>query len=386
MDGTANVSTYVYLQEMSGRIGLVTGSGLGKIIKDKYSNKVLLPLVGLLLIANTITIGADIGAMAASLRLLVPQIPLAGAILGFVILILISQTFIPYNKFVKVLKYIALSLIAYVITSIIVGGNVENILLSTFVPHIELSKNYAVMFAAIFGTTISPYLFFWQASEEVEEEVKSGKIKDIGKGPPKHIGKKEIKKMKIDTAIGMSFSQIIMWSIIVTCAGSLHSHGITNIQTTEQAAKALEPLVKSFPNAGVVSKLIFAFGIIGTGLIGIPVLAASCGYVLSDTFGWKQGLYKKFRQAELFYLVIVISSIIGVCINFIGINPIQALIYSSLINGIISLPMIIFTIKIANDKSILKDKTNSKKSNIIGCITVAINLISVVVMLFTIGQ
>ncbi len=371
------------VQEMSGRIGLVTGSGLGKIIKDKYSMKVLLPLASLLLIANTITIGADIGAMAASLRLLLPQIPTIGAILGFVILILISQIFIPYNKFVKVLKYIALSLFAYVITSIIVGGNIQNILFSTFVPHIELSKNYAIMFAAIFGTTISPYLFFWQASEEVEEEVKSGKIKDIGKGSPKQIGKKEIKKMKVDTAIGMAFSQIIMWSIIVTCAGSLHSHGVTNIQTTEQAAKALEPLVNSFPYAGVVSKFIFAMGIIGTGLIGIPVLAASCGYAISDAFGWKQGLYKKFKQAKSFYLIIAVSSIIGVCINFIGINPIQALIYSSIINGVVSLPMIIFVIKIANDKSILKDKINSKKSNIIGWITVGINSISIIVMLFT---
>lgn len=374
------------IQEMSGRIGLVTGSGLGKIIKEKYSIKVLLPLAGLLLISNIITIGADIGAMASSLRLLVPQIPMTMAILGFAIFILISQIFIPYNKFVKILKYIALSLFLYVITSIIVGGNIQNILFSTFVPHFELTKNYAVMFAAIFGTTISPYLFFWQASEEVEEEVKYGKIKDIGKGSPQKIGKKEIKTMKIDTAIGMAFSQIIMWSIIVTCAGSLYSHGVTNIQTTEQAAKSLEPLVNSFPNAGTISKFIFALGIIGTGLLAIPVLATSCGYALSDAFGWKQGLYKKFREAKSFYLVIAVSSVIGIFINFVGINPIQALIYSSIINGVVSLPMIIFVVKIANDKSILKDKINNKKSNIIGCITVAINFISVIVMFFTIGQ
>ena len=240
-----------------------------------------------------------------------------------------------------------------------------------------------MIFTAIFGATISPYLFFWQSSSEVEEEVQSGKIKDIGKGTPKNIGKKEIKKMKVDTAIGMGFAQIIMWSIMVTCAGSLHSHGITNIQTTDQAAKALEPLIKSFPNSGIISKFIFAMGIIGTGLIGIPVLAASCGYALSDAFRWKQGLHKTFKQAKSFYLVIAVASIIGVCINFVGINPIQALIYSSIISGIVSLPMIIFTIKIANDKSILKNKTNSKKSNIIGWITVAINSISIIVMLFT---
>ena len=374
------------MQEMSGRIGLVTGSGLGKIIKDKYSIKVLLPLASLLFISNIITIGADIGAMAASLRLLVPQIPISVAVLGFTILILISQIFISYNTFIKVLKYTALSLFAYVITSIIVGGNIQNILFSTFVPHIELSKNYAVMFAAIFGTTISPYLFFWQASAEVEEEVKSGKIKDIGKGHPKQIGKKEIKIMKIDTAIGMGFSQVIMWSIMVTCAGSLYSHGITNIQTTEQAAKSLEPLVNSFPYSGIMSRFIFALGIIGAGILGIPALAGSCGYVLSDAFGWTQGLNKKFKQAKSFYLVIAVSGIIGIFINFIGINPIQALIYSSIINGVISLPMIIFVIKIANDKSILKDTINSKKSNILGLITVVINSISIIVMFFTIFQ
>ena len=374
------------MQEMSGRIGLVTGSGLGKIIKDKYSIKILLPLASLLFVSNVITIGADIGAMAASLRLLVPQIPISMAVLCFTILILISQIFISYNTFIKVLKYVALSLFAYVITSMIVGGNIQNILFSTFIPHIELSKNYAVMFAAIFGTTISPYLFFWQASAEVEEEVKFGKIKDIGKGHPKQIGKKEIKIMKIDTAIGMGFSQVIMWSIIVTCAGSLYSHGVTNIQTTEQAAKALEPLVNSFPYSGIMSKFIFALGIIGAGILGIPALAGSCGYVLSDAFGWKQGLNKKFKQARSFYLVIAVSGIIGIFINFIGINPIQALIYSSIINGVISLPMIIFVIKIANDKSILKDTINNKKSNILGLITVVINSISIIVMFITIGR
>ena len=374
------------IQEMSGRIDLVTGSGLGKIIKNKYSKKVMLSLASLLLISNIITIGADIGAMAASLRLLFPQIPVFVAILSFTLFILLSQIFIPYSKFVKLLKYTALSLFAYIATSVIVGGNIQNILFSTFIPHIEFTKDYAIMFVAIFGTTISPYLFFWQVSEEAEEEVLSGKIKEIGKGPPKKVGKKEIKMMKIDTAIGMAFSQIIMWAIIITCAGSLHSHGITNIQTAEQAAKALEPLVGSFPYAGIISKSIFALGIIGTGLLAIPVLAGSCGYALSDAFGWKQGLHKKFKQAKSFYIVIAVATIIGIWINFININPIQALIYSSIINGVVSLPMIAFTIKITNDKSILKDKTNNKRSNIIGWFTVSVNFISVIVMLFTIGS
>jgi len=197
------------VQEMSGRIGLVTGSGLGKIIKTKYSNKVLLLLAGLLLISNIITIGADIGAMAASFRLLVPQTPILISILCFTIIILLNQIFISYKKFAKILKYIAISLFTYVITSIVVGGNIQNILFSTFVPHVEFTKNYAVVFAAIFGTTISSYLLFWQTSEEADE-VASGKIKAIEKGSPQKIDKKEFKRMKIDTAICMAFSQLIM--------------------------------------------------------------------------------------------------------------------------------------------------------------------------------
>lgn len=206
------------IQEMSGRIGLVTGSGLSKIIKNKYSKKAMLLLSSLLLFSNTITIGADKGAMAHSFRLLFHQIPLFIAILSFAIFILLSQIFIPYSKFVKVLKYMALSLFAYIATSVIVGGNYQNILFSTFIPHIEFNKDYAIMFTAVFGTTISPYLFFWQSSQEAEEAVLTGKIKEIGKWSPKKVEEKEMKIMKADTAIGMAFSQIIMWATILVQA------------------------------------------------------------------------------------------------------------------------------------------------------------------------
>jgi NRAMP (natural resistance-associated macrophage protein)-like metal ion transporter len=373
------------VQEMCGRIGLVTGSGLGQIIKNKYSKKIMLPLASLLLIANTINIGADIGAMAAAFRLLVPQLPTIVILLSFTFFIILSQIFIPYHKYVKLLKYTAISLFAYIATAVIVSGNVTEIVSSTFIPHVEFTKEFAMMFVAIFGTTISPYLFFWQASEEAEEAVLKGKIKEIGKERPKKVEKKEVKMMKADTAIGMAFSQIIMWSIIATSAGSLHIHGITDIHTADQAAQALEPLVSSFPFAGFISKLIFALGIIGTGLLAIPVLAGSCGYAISDVFGWKQGLNKKFRQAKSFYLVIAAATIIGLLINFLNINPIQALIYSAIINGIIALPMLVFVMRISNDKRILKDKTNKKRSNILGYVTIAINAVSIVVMLFTMG-
>lgn len=194
------------VQEMCGRIGLVTGSGLEQIIKNKYSKKIMLPLATLLLIANTINIGADLGAMAAVLRLLIPQLPIIVILLSFTLFIILSQIFVPYHKYVKLLKYAALSLFAYIATVIIVGGNATEILFSIFIPHVEFTKEFAMMFVAIFGTTISPYLFFWQTSEEAEE-VEKGEIKDMGENkPPKKIEKKEFRMMKADTALGMAFS------------------------------------------------------------------------------------------------------------------------------------------------------------------------------------
>ncbi|HZA06181.1 MAG TPA: divalent metal cation transporter [Nitrososphaeraceae archaeon] len=373
------------VQETCARIGLVTGSGLAAIIKQKYSRKVIFPLATLLLIANTINIGADIGAMAASVRLVYPQLPVIVATLSFTAFIIMSEIFVPYGKYVKILKYLTIFLFAYVATAIIVGGNGYQILIATIIPHIEFTPAFAMMIVAIFGTTISPYLFFWQASEEAEEDVAKHKIKDIGKGKPK-IAKKDIKLMRQDTAIGMAFSQIIMWSIITTAAGSLHTHGVTDIQSAAQAAKALEPLVKTFPQAGEISKTIFALGIIGTGLLAIPVLAGSSGYALSDVIGWPEGLNKQFKEAKGFYFIISASTLIGLWINFTNIDPIKALVYTAVINGIIAVPILFAVMKIANDKIILRNKTNSKISNIVGWLTFAIMGISVVIMFVTLGK
>jgi NRAMP (natural resistance-associated macrophage protein)-like metal ion transporter len=277
------------VQEMCARIGLVTGGGLASVIKKKYSRKVALPLAGLLLIANTINVGADIGAMTASVRLVLPQLPVVVTTLSFTAFILISEILVPYGKYAKILNYLTLSLFAYILAAIIVGGNLDQLLISTIVPHIEFTPAFAMIFVAILGTTISPYLFFWQASEEAEEDVVKLKINEIGRGKPK-ISKKEIRLMREDTAVGMAFSQIVMWVIITTTAGTLHAHNITDIQTADQVAKALEPLVKTFPHAGEISKTIFALGIIGTGLLTIPILAGSSAYALSDVFGMERGI------------------------------------------------------------------------------------------------
>jgi NRAMP (natural resistance-associated macrophage protein)-like metal ion transporter len=370
------------IQEICARIGLVTGSGLGRVLKRKYSKKVVFPIAGLLLIANTINIGADIGAMAASVRLIIPQLPMVVVTLSFTSFILASEILIPYDKYVRILKYFTLFLFTYLLTAIIVGGDITKIIYSSIVPHIEFTKEYAMMFVAVLGTTISPYLFFWQASEEAEEDVAKHKIKDIGKGKPK-ITKREIKLMRSDVAIGMAFSLSIMWSIIITTAGSLHLNGITDIQTADQAAKALEPLVKSFPYSGEIAEIIFALGIVGTGLLAIPVLAGSCAYALSDVFGWKEGLNKKFNKAKLFYLIISLATVVGLGINFVNVDPIKALIYTAVINGTVAVPILFAIMKIANDKKILKDKTNTTLYNIIGWLAFGLMGIAVVIMLIT---
>jgi len=373
------------VQEICARIGLVTGSGLAEILKKRHSKKIVYPIAPLLLIANTINIGADIGAMSASVRLIFPQLPFVLVSLALVALILFSEILMPYDKYVKILKYLTLSLFAYITTAIIVGGNLQQILVSTLLPHIEFNANFVMLFVAVIGTTISPYLFFWQASEEAEEDVAKKKIKEIGKGSPK-VSRNEVKIMRADIMLGMAFSVSIMYAIMVSTAGTLHDNGITDIATADQAAKALEPLVKSFPYAGEIAETIFALGIIGTGLLAIPVLAGSCGYALSDAFGWREGLNRKFGQAKHFYLVIAASTVIGLWINFTNIDPIRALIYTAVINGIVAVPMLFVIMRIANDKKILGDMTNKRLSNVLGWIAFVTMTISVLILFVTWGK
>ncbi|MFZ0513196.1 MAG: divalent metal cation transporter [Candidatus Nitrosopolaris sp.] len=377
-------------QEMCARIGLVTGGGLATAIKNKYPKEekqvVVILFASLILIANTINLGADIGAMAASVKLIFPQLSGIIATLFFTGFIVTAEILVPYKQYVKILKYLVVSLFAYVITAIIVGGNWNQILVSSIIPHFEFTPMFALIFVATFGATMSPYVFFWQASEQAEEDVVKQKIKEISgydrDNQPK-ISKKEFSLMRLDVAIGMALSQLIMWSVITTTAGSLHTHGIIDIQTADQAARALQPLVGAFPHAGVMAKTIFALGLIGTALLAIPVMAGASAYALSDALGWREGLSKKFTQAKKFYTVIAASTIIGLWINFANIDPIKALVYTAIINGIVAVPIFITVMKIANDRKILKEKVNGKISNIIGCITIIIMAISVLTMLLT---
>jgi len=341
------------VQEACARVGAVTGKGLAAIIRDNYSRKVLFPIVLLVVVANTFNIGADIGAMAASTQLLVPDIPFAVLAVGFALLMLILEIFVPYRTYVRILKWLALALFSYFITAFLVNVPWVEVLKATLVPHIEFNKDFLYMIVAIFGTTISPYLFFWQASNVVEDEISEHRLPQKG-GTPK-ISKRYIRRLRIDTVVGMLFSNVTAWFIIIVGAVVLGSNGITNINSAADAAKAIEPLVQGFPNAGYISKLIFTIGIVGIGLLSVPVLAGSSSYAIAETFNWKEGLFRRFKQARGFYMVIIAGTLIGLSFNFIGLDPIKALIYTAVFNGIAAVPLIYYIARISSRKDIMGD-------------------------------
>ncbi|HEY1736108.1 MAG TPA: divalent metal cation transporter, partial [Methylovirgula sp.] len=303
------------IQEACARIGLVTGKGLIAVARERYGAVVTLIAVLLIVIANTINIGADIGAMAAALQLIVP-INFAIATLCFTAFILILEIFTCYRVYANILKWLALSLLSYIITVLIVHQDWWTVLRATFVPHIEFNFAFLFIITGVIGTTISPYMFVWEASEEVEDERERNLIGSDGK--PK-IDWADIKRMRLDNFFGMLSSNIVSWSIIVTAAAVLHAHGVTNIATSADAAKALEPLVHSFPHSGYVAKLLFSIGVIGLGLLAVPVLSGSASYAVSEALSWRASLNYKLERAHGFYGVITIATLVGLMINFVGI-------------------------------------------------------------------
>lgn len=367
------------IQEMCGRIGMTTGCGIVGVLRRKYSRKGVLPIVGLLLISNTIIIGADLGTMGSSLHILVPNIPVVFVTTIFSGFVLSTEIFLSYARYARMLKYTTLALFAYVITAFVVETNWNQVVLATLVPHFEMSEKFLLMFVAFFGATISPYAFFWQASEEAEEDLIKKKITAIGSGKPR-ITKRDIRMMRADSILGMVFSQVIMWFIIIVMANTMHSNNILEIQTADQAARSLEPLVHNFANSGKIAEALFALGIIGTGLLAIPVLAGSSAYAISEGLGWKQGLNKKLGQAKGFYLIIIISTLVGLWINILNLDPVRMLVYASAISGIVTIPLLIVILKISNDKAILGNRTNGMLSNILGCTTVVIMASAAAVM------
>lgn len=349
----------VVIQDMCGRIGLVTGKGLAGVIRKHYSKPLLYISVVILLFANTMNIGADLGAMASAAQLIIP-LPFSVLLILMTALTLSLEIFVSYKVYSGYLKYLALSLLVYILTVFVVKQDWPAILLSTLVPTIVFSREYLVNLIAILGTSISPYLFFWQASQEVEEQVLNNRMKDMGDDIAPKVRSSDLVTMRHDTAWGMFFSNLIMFFIIASTASTLYTHGIHNIETATQAAEALQPL------AGRFTSILFAVGIIGTGLLAVPVLAGSASYALSEAFGWKAGLYRKVQQAHGFYGVITISTLLGLIINFTSIKPFTLLYYTAILNGICAPPLIFILLKIVNNKEILGKHTNSLLFNVVG--------------------
>jgi NRAMP (natural resistance-associated macrophage protein)-like metal ion transporter len=366
------------VQEMCGRIGLVTGRGLSNVIRTNYSKKVLFGCVSLLFFANTVNIGADLGAMAATGQLLL-GIRFIAWLLVITTVTLLLQIFVPYPSYARVLKYLGLTLFAYIIVAFIVKQPWQHIVMQAIVPNFKLSNDYLLNIVAILGTTISPYLFFWEADQEAEEDLAKHRINRYGKGIPK-LAVGDVKAMQIDNLIGMLFSNVVMFFIIVTAASTLGAHGIKSITTANQAAEALRPL------AGDFTYLLFATGIIGVGLLAVPILAGSASYALMEALGWKSGLGLKFKQAHAFYITIALATLVGGLLNFVGIKPFQMLYYTAILNGIIAPPLIIMLMRISNNHKIMGEYTNGRFSNVMGWAITTIMTACAVALLFTIGQ
>lgn len=335
------------VQEMCARIGLTTGRGLAGNIRINYPKWVLYTCALLLFIANTLNIGANIGAMAEASRLLYPNLNFALAAVAFTLFCLFMQIFTPYERYARFLKYLVIVLFSYIATAFAVITDWSAVFSALVIPSFSMDQMFIV--TAILGTTISPYLFFWQTSHEVEEEILHGKSSiRLREGTTNE----EVKKMRIDVWFGMFVSNLVMFFIIATCAAVLFTNGIHQINTAAQAAAALRPF------AGEQAFLLFAAGIVGTGLLAIPVLAGSAAYTVAESFKWPSGLYRKLHQARAFYGVIILSMLIGLAINFMGIDPIKMLIYSAVVNGLVAPPILYLIVQMTSDKKIVKDRTN----------------------------
>jgi NRAMP (natural resistance-associated macrophage protein)-like metal ion transporter len=362
------------IQEISARIGRVTGKGIAANIREHYPLSLLRAIVGLLLVANIINLGADLGAMGDALRLLIGG-PSGAYVIAFAVLCTVLEIFSRYERYVKVLKWLTLSLFAYVATVLVVDVQWQEVLYRTLVPSLVWQQDYVVVIVAVLGTTISPYLFFWQASEEAEDERVNPAEHPLTEAPEEARG--QIRRIEIDTYVGMGLSNLIAFFIIVTTAATLHLHGITDIQTSEEAARALRPI------AGELAFFVFACGIVGTGLLAIPVLAGSAAYALAEAMQWPIGLGRRPRDAKAFYGTIAVATLIGVAINFVHIDPIKALFWTAVINGVVAVPLMIVMMLMTMRREIMGDFTLPRPLWLLGWLSTAVMAFAVAAMFAT---
>jgi len=366
----------IVVQHICAKIGMCGGRGLAGVLRRYYSKKLLYPVVIGLVIANTINAGADISAIAAAINMFVP-IPIAVMVIPIAIAIVVLQVWGSYRLIMKIFKWLSLSLFAYVIAAFLAKPDWFAVAKGTFIPQISFSSEYITTIVAILGTTISPYLFFWEAGEEVEEEKSEGRMKLSER---KGATDAEIKKEKIDTVVGMLFCNVVFYFVILAAGATLHISGKTDIQSATDAAQALRPL------AGNFATVLFGIGLIGAGLLAVPVLTGSAAYAVAETFNWPSGLDEKPRHAKKFYAVIAASTIVGVVIDFAGIDPISALFWTAVINGVVAPPLLVVVMLVANNKRVMGSRTNGLWTNIIGWLAAAIMFAAAIAMFVTWGS
>ena len=367
----------IAIQEMCGRLGLITGRGLASIIAKYSSKKVMWFAVLLLGVANTINIGANLGIMASSLQMIL-GLPFFFWLFVVAMGIVILEIWIPYRIYSESLKWLGCLLLVYVITAFLVKPDWVEVINATLVPRISWSMDYVMTLVAFLGTTISPYLFFWQTSQEVEEEILEKRVVDFN-SKPETTGAM-IKKMRLDTGIGMFFSNLMTFFIILTTAYTLNKNGIFEINGAEDAALALKPL------AGEMAYLLFTLGIVGIGLQAIPVLAGSIAYAFSEAFGIREGLGKSFNKAKGFYLIIALSTMVGVLMNMLGVNTIRALYYSAVVNGVVAVPLIFIIIRLADSEKVVGKFRSSNFQRVVAWLIFGFMLLAVLLMFFNWGS
>lgn len=361
-------------QEISARLGRVTGHGIAGNIRAHYPSWLLRVIVGFLLVANIINIGADLGAMGDALKLLI-----GGSARLYVVVIAIGcawlEIFSRYERYVSILKWMTIALFAYVATVLVIGVPWGEVAYRTLVPSITLDSDYLIAIVAVLGTTISPYLFFWQSSEEAEDERTTDGAEPLIDCPEQADG--EFHRIRLDTYVGMGLSNLIGLCIVWTTAATLNVHGITDIATSAQAAEALRPIAGNFAFA------VFAAGIIGTGLLAVPVLAGSAAYAVGEALEWPTGLGRLPREAKAFYGMIAAATLIGVGINFVGIDPIKALFWSAVINGIVAVPVMVVMMLMTARPAIMGQWTLPKSLRAMGWLSTAVMAVTVIAMFAT---
>ena len=365
------------IQMISAQVGRVTGRGLAGNMRRHYPAPFVYTLVGLLLVANVINIGADLGAMAAALRLLVDG-PQLGLVAAFAVITILLEVFMRYSRYASVLRWLTISLFAYVATVFAVNVPWLTVAENLVAPHVKLSGDYLTVVVAVFGTTISPYLFFWQAGEEVEDEKEDPAAKPLIEAPLQ--APRQIARIQIDTLVGMGISNLVALFIMITTAATLNAHGVTDIQTSSQAAEALRPI------AGRFAFTVFALGIVGTGLLALPVLAGSAAYAVGETLHWRVGLAQRPGRARAFYGVIAAATIIGAGLNFTPLDPIKALFWSAVINGVAAVPIMAMIMLMASRKAVMGEFTLTKWLTGLGWLATAAMAAAAVGMFATWGD